>query len=95
MNILPLEIESMILQKKYEIETHIKFKNCIDQIDLMLYYVDNNVISSRIISDSKFTNYYIENDGIELWIQDFSHRTETVTVIYHLRSSIDITNHIF
>ena len=100
MNHLPKVIEIIILEKKQEIELHMKFEKCLNQIKSMKYCVNNDIASSRIISTSKSTSYFMENYGLELWIHKFVKRGkgdvweigsyEQITTIYHTKSITDI-----
>jgi hypothetical protein len=89
---IPLVIETIILKRIYEIERHLKFKKCLDEIKLIDYNCNNDTASCRIISSDRSTNYFIENNNIELWIHKHISNKEFISTIFDCRLFIDIIN---
>lgn len=70
MDILPTDLQNIIYNYKYEIETSYKYKNVINEIkniNYELFYVGNNLHSKRLgIEYFCLFNYlyYLKNDNL-------------------------------
>ena len=91
MDQLPNSLKLIILKQKDEIEHHIKYKKCINQINKLTHYVDNDITSTIMISNSKYTNYFIENNG-DLWIYKYVGSHEYISIIHHNIINVIINN---
>jgi len=87
---IPLVIEKIILKRIYEIKRHLKFKKCLDEIESIDYHCNNDTASCRILYPYRSTNYFIENNNIELWIHKHISNKEYISTIYECRLFIDI-----
>tara|TARA_B110000285_G_scaffold149906_1_gene167322 strand:+ start:3849 stop:4148 length:300 start_codon:yes stop_codon:yes gene_type:complete len=90
MNLLPKVIQKIILKNKETMELHTKYFKCIDQIRSIDYFVQEDS-SSRMMSVNISTNYFLENNGSDIWIHNFKGRYETVTSIHHNNLETQIT----